>query len=362
MKAIQSILFLFFQLCLCFIGQTQSTFFKRNSIGSQWHYGSFLTNDPKADYVRDGYTRFAEIYLQQPVKKLTNSSTISIPQWGAGLFFGETGSRKYIGNMGGAFTFINLPILQYRAFRTSIRLGGGIGWVEKPYNKVSNHKNTMIGTPFNGYINFLWQNEWEITPNTFINGSLSFSHLSNGSTTLPNLGLNIPAISLGFRYGASYPAKPVLLAKDSSGKKWSVQLFTSAGIKQLPWIGSKRYLVNVFNAETKRNISQRSQYGGGIFGFYDRSLVVDPLVIDSKERDVSKTQAGLYVTYQYSVGRLSLPLQIGAPLINNKINATPFQQIGVRYKVATNWTAQVMLKSYGGKADLIHAGIGYKLF
>lgn len=342
-------------------GAAQTSFFSNNSIGGQFHYGSFLTNEPKAVYVRDGYSYFGEVYFQQPTQFTTKNNKTG-PHWGAGLFFGNTGSEQYIGKMAGAFSFINLPLLHHQAFQSNFRLGAGLGWIEKPYNKVSNHKNVLIGTPINGYLNFLWQNEYAVSNRTFINAGLSFSHLSNGSTTLPNLGLNIPAFSIGFRYGASSLEDKSLIKRDSIINKWGTKAFTSIGIKQKPWIESKRYVVNVFNLELTKRISTRSEFGGGGFLLYDRSLVVDPAVINSVERDVSKTQVGVYGTYSYSVGKLALPLQVGIPIINSKVNPTLFQQIGIRYAVSQKWIGQALLKSYGGKADLIHVGLGYKIF
>src|SRR5688572_9095898 len=182
-----------------FISTAQESFFRSTSFGAQAHYGSFITILPKAQYLRDSYSYFGEISFQRNYKKLWPLDSQFV-QWGGGIFLGNTGSKQYVGNMTGAFSFINLPLLNKKNFLSKLRIAGGIGWIEKPYNKNTNHKNVLLGTALNAYMNFVWQNEFKLTPKTFVNIGFSFSHLSNGSNTSPNLGLNIPAISIGMRY------------------------------------------------------------------------------------------------------------------------------------------------------------------
>jgi len=348
-------------LFYCGQGHSQQGFFSRTALGGQFHHGTFLTVEPKAVYLKDSYSSYGEIYFQQSTKYPSNPQKRA-PQWGSGLFFGQTGSKQYVGKLGGFFSFITLPLFKYKAFTSNLRLGAGLGWIEKPYDKVTNHKNVLIGSPINGYINALWQNEWEISNNTYLNAGVSFSHLSNGSSTLPNLGLNIPAISAGVRFGGASRPKETYTQLNASAKRLSWRAYSSIGVKQRPWVGSKRYIINIVSTEVNKRISNRSQFGAGTFLFYDPSLVIDPASVIGAKRDISKVQAGAYIAYDYKVGRLSLPLQIGVPIVNSKTNAKRFQQIGIRYSLTDRWNSQLLLKAYGGKADLLHLGVGYKIF
>src|SRR6476646_1353507 len=84
----------------------QQNFFKTASVGVQGYFGSFLSNLPKAAYLRDSYTYFGEIAVQQQ----TDGSEAwqqanGLPQVGMVVFFGNTGSKQYAGNMAGAFPF-----------------------------------------------------------------------------------------------------------------------------------------------------------------------------------------------------------------------------------------------------------------
>ena len=349
------ICFLFF-----FISTAQQSFFKSSSFGAQAHYGSFITILPKAEYLRDSYSYFGELSFQRNYKKLWPLDSQFV-QWGGGIFFGNTGSQQYVGNMGGAFSFINLPLICKNNFVSKLRIAGGLGRVEKPYNKTTNHKNVLLGTAINAYLNFVWQNEFKLSSKTFVNLGLNFSHLSNGSSTLPNLGLNIPAVSIGMRYAYDDELVNAHISTDTLEKKLSVSLYSSVGVKQHPWIGSDRYLVNVLSAEVTKRINHKHQYGGGVIFFYDRSLEVNPETITSDKREHNNFQVGLLGSYEYLIGKLSLPVQLGVYVYNHDVYSVIFQQAGLRYRFSKRFSATAMLKLYGGKADTFLAGIGYKI-
>src|SRR4051794_34551661 len=60
-----------------------SPFLTKLSIGTRFYYGSFLLTKSKAEYIRDSYTSFGEVYLQQ---ETTGSQDWQIshhfPRWG----------------------------------------------------------------------------------------------------------------------------------------------------------------------------------------------------------------------------------------------------------------------------------------
>src|SRR5690349_9792821 len=136
--ACKRLLFLFTYLHFIFWATSQQSFFSSSSFGFQYHYGSFLTMAPKAQYLRDSYTNFGELYFQ---RLNPDWSTIRQPvQWGVSMFYGNTGSKEYMGHMAGVYPFINMPLLKGGFYSSKFRVGAGLGWVEKPYDKNKNHK------------------------------------------------------------------------------------------------------------------------------------------------------------------------------------------------------------------------------
>jgi hypothetical protein len=337
-----------------------NSFIKNTSLGTRFYYGSFITPTAKSEYIRDSYTSLGEIYIQYQTKGNKEwQLSHQYPQWGLSFLYGNTGSRQYIGNMRALYAYANFPLLKSHSYSGSFRFGAGPGWVNKPYEVNVNPKNTIIGTKLNAYIHLMFQNEIKLTGPLFLNANLSFMHLSNGGTQLPNLGLNIPAFSAGLRYAFSDPVIERRVLSDSFTKKINYQIYTSVGIKQWPWVGSDSYLVNTLQAEAVRNFSRNNIYGAGIIFFYDRTLPHYSSEAMATPPHRNKLQAGLYASYEHQVGKLSLPLQAGVYVYNRYKSPALFQQFGLRFHFSKHLSTQVLLKTHMGKADFIHAGIGY---
>jgi hypothetical protein len=331
------------------------------SVGAKTHYGFFLVNQPKSEYVRDSHTYFGELTIstqtsgRQLWQQINNN-----PHVGVSLLYGNSGSKKYIGNVAALFPYIKFPLFKSPHAATSFRLGFGAGWVQKPFDKVTNTKNLLIGTTLNGCINMLIEQEWQVYKRLYFNAGFSFTHLSNGSITLPNLGLNIPALSVGLRY-ALQPTAPVTVKKEWQPivKKWHYYAYTYAAGKQSYPIESPVYLVNTVVVEAVKDFSHTGRFGAGLNVTLDRSLSNETVEFDFDKSD-PQWQASAYALYERVIGNLSIPFQLGV-YAYNKYQFTPiYQVIGLRYRFLPHFIAGLQLKAHLGKADYIQWGLGYK--
>jgi hypothetical protein len=95
---------------------------------------------------------------------------------------------------------------------------------------------------------------------------------------------------------------------------------------------------------------------------YDPSLSkeIANLPILTSDESKPKYQAGIYAAYEHNLGRISIPLQLGAYVYNQYSINPLFQVIGVRYAINKHWKASFQLKTHLGKADHIDWGIGYR--
>src|SRR5205085_11902939 len=100
---------------------SQSGFWKNASIGSRFHFGSYLTTKAKAEYIKDSYSSYGEIYLQFQTKGKSDwEISHRYPQWGISFLYGNTGSRQYIGNMSSVYAWFNLPVIKSHRYTGSI--------------------------------------------------------------------------------------------------------------------------------------------------------------------------------------------------------------------------------------------------
>lgn len=352
-------------LALCFFsGAVAQTTVKRPlrnlSVGGHYAYGSFLTSEPKAAYLRDSYSSFGELYFQvQTDGSKAWQVANGLPQWGVGIQYGNLGSKEHIGKLVAAYPFLNIPLFAYKALESKLRIGAGAGWVEKPYHPETNHKNVLVGSHLNAYLHLLWQNEVKLAPRLFAAAGVGFSHLSNGGSSLPNLGINTPTLQAGLRYAFDESFEESSAPRDSFSRRPFYRLGLSVAGKQYPWIGGERYLVTILNAEIMKRTSYRHQFGAGVVLFHNPSLEHDPSGLLSVKREGNQLQAGAYAAYERLFGKLSLPVQLGAYLHNRDRFPVLYQQIGLRYQLTPRWSASALLKTHLGKADYINAGIGY---
>lgn len=323
----------------------------------RYHWGSFLTIEPKTQYLQDSYAQFTELQWQ-------HSKLIGAKQnirWGTSLFFGNSGSSQHLGKIGGAFASIAAPIKQKQKWLLNFRAGAGIGYVQKPYQKMTNFKNVVIGTHLNAFLHVGVENSWHLTNQFQLLAGVSFSHLSNGATRLPNLGLNIPAFTLGVLYqNNNKNAAAKIEGPTPSSKKIAWLLYSGAGTTQRPFVGSKQYTVFVAQAEAGRQTAAGGAAISGVAFFYNPALhVPNPDLGDTLQR--SESQVALYAGYRFILTKhFSFPVQAGVYLYNAANNPAVYQQIGVRYSLGRHVFTGLHLKTHGGKADYIHAGIGYQ--
>ena len=108
-----------------------------------------------------------------------------------------------------------------------------------------------------------------------------------------------------------------------------------------------------------KRFARNHAIGGGLIFFYDRTLQYFPIESPNEVQDRKKLQIGAYGGYEHYLDRLSIPLQLGFYVYNKDKSLFTFTQFGLRYKISRNLSTELLLKSHGGQANYIHAGLGY---
>lgn len=280
-----------------------------------------------------------------------------VPKLGLEITAGNSGSKEHIGTVVGVSPYVILPLYTFSRFCGDFKIGFGLGWIEKKYGTF-NTENKLIGSHINAFTGISWQNELAISTRHFIKAGVSFYHFSNGRTKMPNLGINIPSVFIGYRYNINPGIKSATSLKVSDfSNDVFVKLFLSAGLKQYPQIGSKQYKIVGLSAEIGKQISHSSIVSVGLLLSKDNSLKVDTLV--RTRSHILGGQLGLYASYEYIIGRLSIPVQFGVYAYNK--NSILFERVGFRYKISKQWHGQLLLKAHLHRADLFEFGVGYSI-
>lgn len=354
---------LFFSICLLsfYSSFSQKTKILSNTtIAFQTHYGSFITATPKASYLKDSYSHFNELFFVKMINNQQNNNLKQPTYWGGSVFFGNTGSKQFIGSMGGVYPFLDFGIFQIGKFKSRLRTGVGIGIIEKPYDVEKNHKNILLSTAANLFINANWQNMMYVSKDVAFNIGLSFSHLSNATTRLPNLGINIPALSAGFNYTFNSVTIPEIKSSDTVDNKIKIRTQITTGFKQGRFIKSKKYNTLSFSVDAYKNISAGARLSAGVVLFNDPSLKDHYLdtIVTVGNKNYSSTNSGIVAGVEKVIGKFSIPLQVGM-YVQGKPFGELYQNIGLNYRLNPHFSVGAYLKTHFGKADFMHGGINY---
>jgi hypothetical protein len=247
----------------------------------------------------------------------------------------------------------------------SFRLGAGLAYLTNPYNQETNHKNTIASSALNATLQMRFEYDYALTPHLGLLAGIGLNHYSNGATTKPNFGVNLPSLVLGLNYHEQRPAptyhNPAPLPDDIGRTFFNVS--TSLGFKQRTEGDKKKYLVNSVTLAVGRRMNRKSNLLLGVEGFNDRSLkatLEDTTRAGVKQPDVKK--AGVFIGHELLFGRLAFDSHLGfyvyAPY---KSSTAYYERLGLKYHFTDLIFGAIDLKIHRGAADVIEFKVGAKL-
>ena len=247
----------------------------------------------------------------------------------------------------------------------SFRLGAGLAYLTNPYNQDTNHKNTIASSALNATLQMRFEYDYALTPHLGLLAGIGLNHYSNGATTKPNFGVNLPSLVLGLNYHEQRPAptyhNPAPPPDDIGRTFFNVS--TSLGYKQRTEGDKKKYLVNSVTLAVGRRVNRKSNLLLGVEGFNDRSLkatLEDTTRAGVKQPDVKK--AGVFIGHELLFGRLTFDSHLGfyvyAPY---KSSTAYYERLGLKYHFTDLIFGAIDLKIHRGAADVIEFKVGAKL-
>ena len=296
-------------------------------------------------------------------------SDFPLNSWGIIFNYAPLTNKEILGFSFGLMPYLNVNLRRYKESRWKARLGSGIGFIQKPFNNITNPKNMIIGSYLNNITDLSIQ--YKVFLSKMISGKLGIGlqHFSNGAYTRPNLGINLPYLSLSFKqdYKKMTPKKH---KKDSTNEKNGFFISSIYGSKTLELAATKRYhviqLSGGYSLGFKRGKSLHLQTDI----LFDEST---PFLKDYefKLTPYSKWILGLFVTYEKKFGQVGFLIGSGLYIYSpyktfnqdwsyaNK-GGNLYNRVGIKYYLTKAINFQVSIRTHSGEADNPEFGIGYK--
>lgn len=302
-----------------------------------------------------------------------------------------------LGSVYALYPFINYPLNANEHSQLTFKLGVGLGYLTKHFENLEHplYQNFSIGSHLNAAVNLSFEYRQRITPRFMSVASFGLTHFSNGSTKLPNYGLNTFSTALGLAYYLRTPRinmtptrRPEYQPFEFDHKHWlSLDLDYGIGFKNVSQTlggdSTAYYRVHDVSAYLLAQFTQYSRAGVGlslVLDMSDQTLpdhFVDESGIHITKKNPETHQQQVYdistlqmtklnfnLCYAMTMERLSYYFEFGWHLKYNDFTdlskGNIYQKVTARYQLHDNIYAHLGLMTHFGRADYLCFGLGYR--
>lgn len=302
---------------------------------------------------------------------------------------------KALGSAYAIYPFINYPLNPSENSQLTFKLGVGVGYLTKCFDNFDNYQNFAIGSHVNAAVNLSFEYRQFITRRMVSVASFGLTHFSNGSTKLPNYGLNTFSAAWGMAYYLRNPRinqtptrRPKLLPFEFDNKHWlCLDLNYGIGFKNVSQTlggdSTRYYHVHDLSCYLLAQFTEYSRAGIGLSLVLDLSdktlpdhyvdqngihiVKIDPASQSEHVYDISTlqmTKLNLSLCYALTMNRLSYYFEFGWHLKYNSYTdlskGNIFQKVSFRYQLQNDLYTHLSLMTHFGRADYLCFGIGYR--
>ncbi len=322
----------------------------------------------------------AQYGLQTDGRKLWQQ-LYGYPVWGVGAYSAWFPGDHELGYPFALYAYINAPFKRWKKWSLNYEVDFGISFNWKSHNLKENGYHYPIGSFTTVFFDFGINSVVQLSERLNLYFGLNFTHFSNGSVKLPNLGVNLVALRAGINY--LFNERPDFISIEKPGyiKEWEWLITFSPSLKQVgfDYINTSddttavafNYGVYTVSTGINRQISYKIKLGGGIDFSYNGAFGADTIMQNGMPEKAATTFGekfliGVFPSFELVINRLSMVVQPGfyifLPETESTDVPTTYQRVGIRYYLPRNFVAGVNIRAYDfSKADFIEFNIGYTL-
>ncbi|MFM1947491.1 MAG: hypothetical protein RL207_1774 [Bacteroidota bacterium] len=280
------------------------------------------------------------------------------PVVGGTLFLGSVGNNEILGRFVGLYGFAEMPLIKYKNYRMDWKFGTGLGYTNRPYDPILNPKNVAIGSRVNAMMCFALKQTFALKQSA-ITLAMDMTHFSNGSFKVPNLGINLPFVSIGYQY--DFPEK-IFKVKSKEMfyvyKQWQSSVSGMLSNKETMPIGGKKYPVYAGSLSIRNYFSPKSGFELNLDIISKQALLNYEPMVEKSQMDI--LQLGISASYLLPLNRFNFVYGLGVYVRDRYRAEGPlYIRLGCRYYVSKSLSAFFGLKTHYAKADYLEFGLTY---
>jgi hypothetical protein len=332
------------------------------TLSAQVHYGFLMIHRPSMIGLVTGHTVGGEIDLT----KVANGHTVferayHYPEVGLAYCYFALGNPDVLGNAQALYPFVNFPLVRNKKLQLGLRIGGGIGYINKAFDARENFKNNAISSHINGVMSLRFGLDYKLSSKSKLTLALGLTHWSNGSTVVPNLGINVNTVSLSYQHFFGKKTKYNYDSLPGFKSCWKNSFFVAAFHKQIVPSGGGNYLVGTIYGNRAYQFNRKSSLGYGVDVFYNKAIIESLNRQDLSPAAIDAWRAGVHLSYLLSMEGCTITIENGVYVFGKLDGDTwLYTRLGVRQKLSNHVFACVNLKTHYAKADFFEFGVGYE--
>lgn len=268
-----------------------------------------------------------------------------------------------------------LPV-RLKNWAIAVRLGGGLGYVTRPYGFFDNPGQNAIGSHFNAVAQFRLGTEFRVNAHLRATAGASLTHASNGGWALPNLGVNIPTGYFSIAYS---PEKEAVARKKnipckSEGRFGGLLQAGAAWVEYIVVDGARHPVWSASGMATWR-LGRANRLMLGVDWEFNRSVYAWGLQTTAFDAEAEArrgaTRWAVKLADEFLFGRLGVAYEtgfyVGGPAINQYVLTRQFSKVAVRYYLPSlpglGWRPHIglSLKAHRAVAEYLSINAGMDL-
>jgi hypothetical protein len=336
-------------------------------IETKLHYGFVIAHHKSMAGLTTGHFPAFEIDVgKQTHGEKSWQPLYKYPAIGLTFWYCNLANSNVLGDVYAVYPYLNFHLYQDNCFQFNFRFGTGLGYLTKRFDRLDNYKNIAIGSHLNAAINLFYEFKWIVLKRLFLSGSIGLSHFSNGVVKTPDLGINIPTVSLGAAYILHNNSCIIPRLDTGSHKmiqKLNIQLFVSGGIKQTYPADGNTYGSYSLSACFLKPLSKKREIGVGLDFFWEFSNIswLEANGINVKH-NYEVIRPAVHIGHQFDFSKLSIVTQLGYYIYAmDKSDGPIYTRFALRYFISNKIILNLALLTNFARADFIEWGVGYSL-
>lgn len=363
----KKLVFTFFLLTSLFIYSQEDK--KSFELDANYFYGTIMEHNPDiAHLITEHPTGLILSFNKKTYGFKDWESRYNYPDWGVSYVYQDM-KNFYLGENHSLYAHFNFYFLKRSLM---FRIGQGIAYATKPYDKYDNYINNAYGSDLlsSTYFQFNFKKE-NIFEGFGMQAGVSVIHYSNANVKAPNNSTNTFAFNIGANYLFDHDNKPEYIPSTEEKKFTEPIKYNFAfrsGINESDINNQGQFPFYVFSGYADKRLNHKSaiQFGTDVFLAKFLKELIYYYSVAFPELDVKGDEdwkrLGIFVGHELFINKTSLITQLGYYVYYPyDFEGRVYNRIGLQRYFGDKFFGAITVKAHGAKAEAVEFGVGVRL-